>query len=77
MEQLDEQRETARLSHGDAGVLRAGHGKERPGHVIFIVSPQHGQKTVHHLHLLDTVGRDFILYSFFCFYKFLHPTPMK
>lgn len=51
MQQLDEQWKTTRLTHSNAGVLRAGHGQERPRHIVFIMRPQHGQQAVHHFHL--------------------------
>lgn len=54
VKELDEQRQAARLPHGDARVLRTGHGEQRAGHVVFIMSPQHGQEAVYHLHLVDT-----------------------
>lgn len=59
VEELDEQRQAARLPHGDARVLRAGHGEQRAGHVVFIVSPQHGQQAVYHLHLVGTKRKGF------------------
>lgn len=73
VEELDEKRQAARLPHGDARVLRAGHGEQCAGHVVFIVSPQHGQEAVHHLHLGDTKRKAFLIFShyfipFFFFY---------
>ncbi len=44
VEELDEQRQAAGLTHGDAAVLRARHGQEGARHVVFIMGAQHGQQ---------------------------------
>lgn len=53
VQDLDEQGQAARLAHGQAALLRAGHGQQRAGHVVLVPRGQHGQEPEDHLHLRD------------------------
>ena len=64
MQDLDQQGDTAGLSHGDAAVLGAGQGQQSPGHLLLISVSQHGEQPEHHLHLGGQMSTTFLIHRF-------------